>query len=533
MQVLGEAQISLEVATSQGSLHIPHRWLALMEEAVTFQIKPLTDTQAQSEVLDRAKGEEMVQDVARDGQIHEGHIQLIGQPVTIETSLQDRPITIILPLPAGLLPEDGQLPDDHQLSQAQAKDERASFLENLVIYVEHSNGQKELIRPQAVEYAPGEWGLQFVVDHFSLFSILYIEGAADYFNQVQTRRLYGQDRYETAVKIAQAGWKEGAKTVILARGDDFADTLAAAPLAYLEEAPILLSESHQLPENVLKEILRLKPNRIILIGGTKALSESIEEQLKAVEEQLREFAEQQGQELKDFAFSLERIEGANRYATAVEIARQIWSKTNGTGVAENGTMGSEISENKETESKRSSGKAVFLASGTDFPDALAIASYAARFHIPILLTESNRLPEETIEALTEVKHTWVIGGEKAVSAQVYAKLPSPERFGGADRYGTLKEVMTALDQRLAIQGAYLASGRSYPDALAGSVLAARENRPLLLTEPGRLSSEMKEIIRETGMKDLIFLGGPSAIRDQVEDEVKVWMGNDSKISIKK
>lgn len=79
MQALGEAQISLEVATSQGSLHIPHRWLALMEEAVTFQIKPLTDTQAQSEVLDRAKGEEMVQDVARDGQIHEGHIQLIGQ----------------------------------------------------------------------------------------------------------------------------------------------------------------------------------------------------------------------------------------------------------------------------------------------------------------------------------------------------------------------------------------------------------------------------------------------------------------------
>lgn len=134
------------------------------------------------------------------------------KPVTIETSLQDRPITIILPLPAGLLPEDGQLPDDHQLSQAQAKDERASFLENLVIYVEHSNGQKELIRPQAVEYAPGEWGLQFVVDHFSLFSILHIEGAVDYYNQTQTRRLYGQDRYETAVKIAQAGWKEGANS---------------------------------------------------------------------------------------------------------------------------------------------------------------------------------------------------------------------------------------------------------------------------------------------------------------------------------
>lgn len=150
-------------------------------------------------------------------------------------------------------------------------------------------------------------------------------------------------------------------------------------MAYLEDAPILLSESHQIPGAVLKEILRLKPNRIILIGGTKALSESIEEQLKAVEEQLREFAEQQGQELKDFAFSLERIEGANRYATAVKIAQRIWSKTSG-----NGKTGNEASM---------SGKTVFLASGTDFPDALAIASYAARFHIPILLTESNRLPE--------------------------------------------------------------------------------------------------------------------------------------------
>jgi putative cell wall-binding protein len=405
----------------------------------------------------------MVQEVARGG-----NIQLIGQSITIETSLQNRPVTLLLPLPAGHLPED--------------EGERAAFLEDLVIYIEHSNGQKELLRPNAVEYAPGQWGLQWVVDHFSLFSMLHIEGAAAYFNQGQTKRLYGADRYETAVHISQAGWKDGARTVILARGDDFADALAATVLAYEEDAPILLSGSHQLPEAVIKEIKRLKPERIILIGGPSALSEAVEEHLS--------------QQLKGLTDSIERIGGKNRYATAVEIARRIGS-----------------------------GTAVFLANGMDFPDALAVAPYAARLKVPILLTRADDLPEETREALANITHTWVIGGEKAVSAGVYRQLPSPERIGGANRYGTAAQVMATLDQRFAIHGAYVASGSIFPDALAGSVLAAKANRPLLLVEPDRLSQETKEIIREKGMKAFTFLGGPSAIGEAVLDEVNKEIGS--------
>ena len=53
-------------------------------------------------------------------------------------------------------------------------------------------------------------------------------------------RIYGGDRYETAVKVSRVGWDQGS-TVILTRGDDFADALAGTPLAYAKDAPILLT----------------------------------------------------------------------------------------------------------------------------------------------------------------------------------------------------------------------------------------------------------------------------------------------------
>ena len=62
------------------------------------------------------------------------------------------------------------------------------------------------------------------------------------------RVIAGADRYETAVLVSQAGFPQGAPAVVIARGDDFADALCSAPLAYAYGGPLLLTPASGLPE---------------------------------------------------------------------------------------------------------------------------------------------------------------------------------------------------------------------------------------------------------------------------------------------
>ncbi|MCQ6278654.1 cell wall-binding repeat-containing protein [Bacillus sp. EB600] len=78
-------------------------------------------------------------------------------------------------------------------------------------------------------------------------------------------RIAGQDRYSTAVAISQKGWQTS-QTVILARGNDFPDALAGTPLAYKENAPILLTHSKLLTAVTKNEIVRLQAQRVIILG---------------------------------------------------------------------------------------------------------------------------------------------------------------------------------------------------------------------------------------------------------------------------
>src|SRR5690606_2671706 len=95
----------------------------------------------------------------------------------------------------------------------------------------------------------------------------------------KTNRLAGDDRYRTAVAISQEGWKS-ADTVVLATGADFPDALAGGPLAYQQNAPILLTRPASLFEATEKEIVRLKAKKVIILGSTTAVSKAVEKKLK-------------------------------------------------------------------------------------------------------------------------------------------------------------------------------------------------------------------------------------------------------------
>ena len=70
----------------------------------------------------------------------------------------------------------------------------------------------------------------------------------------------------------------------------------------------------------------------------------------------------------------------------------------------------------------------------------------------------------------------MVGGTAVISTDVAALLPRVTRYGGMDKYDTA--IAIAKGMQADTQTIFLATGDNFPDALAGSVLAARTNSPL-------------------------------------------------------
>lgn len=282
-------------------------------------------------------------------------------------------------------------------------------------------------------------------------------------------RINGTSRYDTAVEISQAGWDQ-ADTVILTRGDDYADALSGVPLAKKLDAPILLTRTNELVEPTLEEIDRLGSTNVIILGGTLAVSTDVE------------------QELLDLGYHVERISGDSRYDTAAEIAQR---------VAPEGTD-----------------RAV-VVHGFDFPDALSVASYAALQNVPILLTATDDLPEGTHASLANlgVQETLVVGGTLAVSEEVFEALPNAERLSGKSRYDTNIAVNHSLG--LDNKHMYVATGLDFADALTGAVLAAKNDSGLLLVNDS-IPSVVQDFIVDQALLRLTIFGGTLAVSEETK-----------------
>lgn len=285
-----------------------------------------------------------------------------------------------------------------------------------------------------------------------------------------SNRLAGSSRYDTAVAISKAGWSS-ASTVIIATGTDFPDALAGGPLAYKENAPILLTKGDALHPAAAAEIRRLKPGKAILLGSNGALSATVEQQV--------------GQLVN----SVERIGGKTRYETAALIAKKITSDR------------------------------AIVSNGQNFPDVLSVSPYAAKNGIPILLTRTGTLPAETKAALAGKDSTIVTGGTSAVSNAVMAQLPGAKRYGGTSRYDTGKLINQGLP--MGKQKAFIATGTNFPDALAGSVLAAKKDAPILLTAANSIPSPTKSLL--PSYPEYSIFGSKGAITPNVKFEVDLQL----------
>ncbi|MFD2044474.1 cell wall-binding repeat-containing protein [Ornithinibacillus salinisoli] len=286
-------------------------------------------------------------------------------------------------------------------------------------------------------------------------------------------RLSGENRYETSVQVSEQGW-ESSDVVVLARGDDYADALAGAPLAKKHDAPLLLTKPGELTDVTEAEIERLGAETVYILGGEDAVSSDVADALEA----------------KDI--TVERIEGSNRYETAVAIANEV--------------VEGEINE-------------AVLVNGSNFPDALSVASYAASSGLPILLVKEDAIPEATETALDtlNVEQTLVVGGTAVISDDVFNNVPNADRVFGDNRYETAVEV--AKHFNVDSNKYFVATGANYADALSTAALAAKEGTGILLVK-NSVSSHVENFIAENAVELVTVTGGLSAVSDDVVAELK-------------
>jgi putative cell wall-binding protein len=293
----------------------------------------------------------------------------------------------------------------------------------------------------------------------------------------RVERQYGNDRYETAAAASEDAFAPGVPVVYVATGSTFPDALAAGAAAGFQRGPVVLVSKDVMPALATTELERLNPNRIVIVGGSAVISDYIASLVGRFHT----------------GGGVTRIAGADRYATAAAISNAF-----APGVS-----------------------AVYVASGANWPDALAAVPHAARAGAPILLTKPNELPPATRNALTRLQpgRIIVLGGTVSVSAGIASQLDTYDtgggvvRLAGADRYATA----AAISQYHHPSGApmaYVATGLNFPDALAAGAPAAIRGAPTILVKGTVPPSAAAELERLNPVR-IIVLGGPRVVNQSV------------------
>ncbi len=310
---------------------------------------------------------------------------------------------------------------------------------------------------------------------FLFTAVIGASGVAVYAAEDENR-IAGDDRYETAAKIATAKYTS-TDTVIIVRGDDnekkepeVVDGLTASVLAGAKNAPILLTRQNALPDATKEAIEALGAKNAYIIGGTVAVSEDVE---KALEE---------------LGVTVTRKEGVDRFATAVEVAKEA-----NTGA-----------------------KTAIVTQGFALVDSLVAGPLAYVKGYPILLVRENEVVEATEKAIKDlgIENIIIVGGEAVVSKDVEKALDelvtgSVKRLGGGDRV----ETSLLLADELDADEVALVNGWTFVDAVPASVLGL----PILYVRQNKIDDDVLDYVgTKAGVK---VIGGKVAVSDNVLEDV--------------
>ena len=200
------------------------------------------------------------------------------------------------------------------------------------------------------------------------------------------------------------------------------------------------------------------------------------------------------------AASAQRLSGGDRYQTANAIADAAYP----------GTV-----------------QAVILATGNNFPDALAGSVLANKLNAPILLVGSS--VNESSEAFDYIKNhltkngTIYLLGTKSIINQGFSDTLTGQGFavkqiGGSDRYET-SELIAQAENVSPGTPVVITSGENFFDALSISSFAANKGWPILLTSGDGLSDAVKSFITNDKPTKVYAVSGSGGLSDKVQTEI--------------
>ncbi|WP_286168424.1 cell wall-binding repeat-containing protein [Phycicoccus sp. SLBN-51] len=299
-------------------------------------------------------------------------------------------------------------------------------------------------------------------------------------------RWAGSDRYATSAAISAKSFKAGVPIAYIASGMNFPDALSGAPIAGKNRGPVLLTSPTSLPSVIATELSRLKPQKIVILGGTGAVSDLVRTKLKSYT-----------------TGTVDRWAGSDRYASSAVFSAK--SFPSGVSVA-------------------------YVASGLNFPDALSGAPVAGKTPGPVLLTAPTSLPSPIATELKRLapKKIVVLGGTGAVSDAVKNKLAyytsgTVVRWSGSDRFAS-SATFSAKSYPAGVGVAYIANGFNFPDALSGAPVAGMTGGPVLLTSATSLPSVIATELKRLKPKKIVVLGGTGAVSSSVQTQLKSYLG---------
>lgn len=255
-------------------------------------------------------------------------------------------------------------------------------------------------------------------------------------------RLAGSGRYQTMAAIVSQGF-ETSDWAVIATGDNFPDALVASSLAGSKGCPVILTTKGEISAEAEAALRGLGVKHAYVMGGTGAVSQAVEDTLS-----------------HGLGIEVIRVKGAGRQATSLAAMDQL------SGYSD-----------------------IVIATGNSFADALSIGPWCYAKGAPILLTDNGQLSTEQLSAISEASPNRVIivGGTGAVPQAIEDAIAEmgieTSRIKGANRYATSKaiaEFETDSAEGMGYTHAAVATGKNFPDALAGAALCGHANSVLIL-----------------------------------------------------
>jgi len=170
------------------------------------------------------------------------------------------------------------------------------------------------------------------------------------------------------------------------------------------------------------------------------------------------------------------------------------------------------------------GGTVVLATGRNYPDALAASGLAGALDATLLLTDAT-LPAIVANTIAELGTTRVVivGGADVVSSAIEAELEDRyvvERIEGEDRYETAANVARrVIDETANSDSVVVVSGRNFADAASSAAIAYARRLPIVLVDPTVVPAPTAAFLRETAVDNAYIVGGTAAVSDGVQNAI--------------